>query len=249
MEPSLLLREAAVSTEILSALRATTYFRGLDSASLAPLLRGASIQVVGRGEEASDRSRRDALILVSGAARVMRTGGGDRSVGVSLIQQGDLLCGLPSPAGTEDHRVEFLAPSRILSLRMAGLEAVMLAQPAVALRVIETMARRLIALERHLVAAGSQPVPARVAAILVEVGERYGIASRTEVRVDLALTHGQIAELAATTRETVTKIASWLRRHGIVTITRREIRIVDPSALSEIATGTRTMPGRLTAAR
>jgi hypothetical protein len=64
------------------------------------------------------------------------------------------------------------------------------------------------------------------------------------VRIDLRLTHGQLAEIASTTRETLTKVAGWLRSEGLVTLGRREIWIDDAAGLEEVARGDRQMPGR-----
>ena len=66
----------------------------------------------------------------------------------------------------------------------------------------------------------------------------------TGVRVDVRITHGQLAELVATTRETLTKVAGWLRSENIAALERRQIWIADYAALQEVAEGSRIMPGR-----
>jgi CRP-like cAMP-binding protein len=87
-------------------------------------------------------------------------------------------------------------------------------------------------------------VPARLARVLLDLSDRYGKVTATGVRVDVRITHGQLAELVATTRETLTKVAGWLRSENIAALERRQIWIADYAALQEVAEGSRIMPGR-----
>ncbi len=63
-----------------------------------------------------------------------------------------------------------------------------------------------------------QSVPARLAESLLELAERFGRMTTRGVRIDLRITHGQLAETISTTRETLTKAAGWLRSEEIAVL-------------------------------
>ena len=93
--------------------------------------------------------------------------------------------------------------------------------------------------EQRLESLAFHQVPARLARTILDLADRYGKMTPVGVRIDLRVTHGQLAELVATTRETLTKVAGWLRGEGIVTLERRQIRIHDYQALEDVAEGVR----------
>jgi CRP-like cAMP-binding protein len=97
---------------------------------------------------------------------------------------------------------------------------------------------------RRLEQLACASVPSRLAEALLELADRRGRVTPRGVRVDLRLTHGQLAEMAGTTRETLTKVVGWLRGEGIAAVARSEIWIDDLATLEDVARGLRQMPGR-----
>ena len=80
--------------------------------------------------------------------------------------------------------------------------------------------------------------------MLTELADHFGKVTPEGVRIDVRLTHGSLAEMTGTTRETLTKVSGWLRSEEIASIERRMIWVQDWDALLAVEEGTRTMPGR-----
>jgi CRP-like cAMP-binding protein len=183
------------------------------------------------------------LILAQGAVRLVRSAPDGRMLGMGLLGEGGVFGRLPhSEAPVE--RAEALAESRVLSIQTEHLERIAATHPSIAANLLEEIVARLSATSDRLAGLAFQSVPARLAGSLLELGDHYGRMTTRGVRIDLRLTHGQLAELVGTTRETLTKVAGWLRAEQLATLGRREIWLVDISGLEEVARGARQMPGR-----
>ena len=93
-------------------------------------------------------------------------------------------------------------------------------------------------------ANGDPAALARLAGVVIDLADHFGKVTPTGVRIDVRLTHGALAEMTGTTRETLTKVSGWLRTEDIASIERRMIWVSDWDALVEVHEGGRCMPGR-----
>lgn len=75
----------------------------------------------------------------------------------------------------------------------------------------------------------------RLARLLLDLGERFGVRDSRGVIVDLRLTHREMAALIGATRETVSVAMVELRAHGTVASEGRRVVLLDLPALREIA--------------
>jgi CRP/FNR family transcriptional regulator len=221
-------------------------FDGVDPAHLTRIAPIFTARTFERGEQmlgANDTQARTA-IMVAGTARASRVTADGRSIAVALIDTGDLYGRLPFDEHPTGERIDALERCTVLRSSTADFEALLVAEPTVAIAVLGGISRRLRASGRRLEGLAFHQVPARLARVLLDLSDRYGKVTATGVRVDVRITHGQLAELVATTRETLTKVAGWLRVENIASLERRQIWIADYAALQEVAEGLRVMPGR-----
>jgi CRP/FNR family transcriptional regulator len=109
--------------------------------------------------------------------------------------------------------------------------------PAVALSLLETMARRV----RHFADLAEsltfRPVHERLAHYIVRAagGSEHRIPAG--LTVDLALTQEQLAARVGTVRELVARALSQLEKSGVIARDRSHITIRDPVALARLARG------------
>ncbi|HYZ79631.1 MAG TPA: Crp/Fnr family transcriptional regulator [Solirubrobacteraceae bacterium] len=221
-------------------------FEGLASVDVARLANAFVVHTYPRGEEipltadGPDRS----LLLVDGAVRLMRAGPDGRLLGVGLLGDGGVFGRLPFSPPVDGERAEALDDSRVVTIAVRDLERIAVAHPSVARALLSEIAARLNAANDQLAGLAFQSVPARLATVLLDLADRYGRVTPRGVRIDLRLTHGQLAELTSTTRETLTKVAGWLRAENLATLGRREIWLHDLAGIGAVAGGARQMPGR-----
>ena len=119
-----------------------------------------------------------------------------------------------------------MGPVLLYGITKGDLEAVIHSQPQVALNVIKVMAGRL----RHLVSLvedlSFRHVTGRVAKILLEyAGDKKGAEPR--------LTQRDMAAMAGTVREVVSRSLKTLEEEGVIRLDRHRIVITDEAALKE----------------
>jgi CRP/FNR family cyclic AMP-dependent transcriptional regulator len=115
--------------------------------------------------------------------------------------------------------------SVICTLTRDDVQRLIAAYPQFAMRLIETMGRRMVEAERQLEELAFKPVVPRLAAFL-----------RREAHGDSVdgLSHQDIAERLGIHRETVTYALNELKAAGLIEIGRRRVRLVDAVRLTAL---------------
>jgi CRP/FNR family transcriptional regulator len=127
-----------------------------------------------------------------------------------------------------------VAPTRVLLLPRAEVFRLCQRRPAVALAMLKTMARRV----RHFAGIVSDlafhPVTERVARHL---DAAVAGPVKPGTRVDLSLTHAQLAARLGTVRELVARAFAQLEESGVISRDRSRVIIRDPTRLAALARG------------
>jgi CRP/FNR family cyclic AMP-dependent transcriptional regulator len=120
---------------------------------------------------------------------------------------------------------EATADSVICTLTRADVQRLIVAYPQFAMRLIETMGRRMIDVERQLEELAFKTVVPRLATFL-----------HREARGDTldGFSHQDIAERLGIHRETVTYALNELKAAGLIEIGRRRLRLLDTARLTEV---------------
>jgi CRP/FNR family transcriptional regulator len=128
-------------------------------------------------------------------------------------------------------------PTRILFLPRPVLLDLCHRRPAVALALLETLARRV---RRFAELAGDlvfREVAQRVAHHLETAARAEGLAIEAGATFQLTLTQDQLAAQLGTVRELVARALGQLRRHHVVAQRGRRVSILDPVRLTTLARG------------
>ena len=104
--------------------------------------------------------------------------------------------------------------------------------PRLSLKVTKLIGFRLRKVRSRLERMWFKSAPERVKSLLLDLIEEHGIKIGDEREIRLNLTHQDIANLAATTRQTVTTTFNELERQGVITYDRRRILIRKPESLN-----------------
>ena len=235
-----------MNLHLLNALQETPLFEGLSEDRLARVASAFAVRGYDRGETISGAADADprTYVLVDGVARSVRVNGDGRCLTTGLVEAGMAFGRLPFAADDATEQVEALVDCDVLRASTADLEALASVDPIVARNLARSNAARLRAAETRLAALAFQPVPARLAGVVIELADHFGKVTPEGVRIDVRLTHGALAEMTCTTRETLTKVSGWLRAEEIASIERRMIWVADWDGLVDVHTGARCMPGR-----
>lgn len=169
----------------------------------------------------------------SGVVWTHRPAAGDRTVSLGYLGRGVML-GLREH-GLRKEQAEAHEDTTLLVVRRAALDRFLVEHPEALSLVVAGLAAENERLERRLALVCSQGARARLAGLLIELGERFGVRDSEGVIIDLRLTHREMAALIGATRETVSVAIVELRSAGLVRTEARRVALLQHEALSEIA--------------
>ena len=107
--------------------------------------------------------------------------------------------------------------------------------PSVAFKLIEKLARELVAFQSKLVEVAYGSSEERLARLLLAMGERFGRAEGSRLDIGLVLSRAELAELAGIAPETAIRTLSRLREEGVIQLEGHRIVILDLDGLQQLA--------------
>lgn len=214
-------------------------FQGLTEEARAALLDAARERVIPKGRflyEQGDETA-EVFVLTQGRVAFSRMDrDGQRVMNVDIATPSDvfgyssIVAGIPRAASAVA-----LHESRALVWDAALFRRTITAHPDIALSAIEYLARLRVNEWHDLRILATERVEQRLARILWRLVETAGRRTPRGAVIEVALSGQDLAEMAATTPYSISRIlATWRRRH-IVDARRDRIRIVNAGRLTSIA--------------
>jgi CRP-like cAMP-binding protein len=139
---------------------------------------------------------------------------------------------LVSPEAGRNATVVALDPAETLTLHFDQFHTLRSQYPTIDRFLLDTMAKEIRRLSSLLSEALYVPVDKRVLRRLLEVADTYGDVGPAEV---VPLTQEDLAGLAGTTRSSANRALRTVEKAGLITMSRGEIRLLDPDGLAKRA--------------
>ena len=210
-------------------------FCDLDEAEMGALSQAAPMRRYGSGELVyTPHQPLEALfILKQGRIRIFRVSPDGRALTTAIISPGTIF-GEMVIVGQQMHDsfAEALEDIVVCVMSEVDVRRLLLGDSRIATRISETLGRRLGELEQRLSDAVFKSVPERVAGALVALAQGSSGSFGRDAQVKL--THEQLAALAATSRETTTKILGELADLGLISLGRGKITVHDQDRLRQL---------------
>ncbi len=124
--------------------------------------------------------------------------------------------------------------AEILRFRQDEFSAFLETHPGSALMIVQLLACRLRVLGDVVINLISDDVRTRVLKMIVQVGSRCGVQTGQGIRLDIPITHQEMADMIGTSRQTVTTILGQLERDGLLSFDRRTIHITSNELLAQV---------------
>lgn len=174
----------------------------------------------------------DACYIVrDGTFRVTREHTDGRAITLATLGPGELFGELAMLDG--DRRsasAEALTDGELLALPAGDVRALLARHPEIALKLVAGLVRRLRAANVRLSRQSFQTVPSRVAGILSQLS-REGQDENGGGEVTIRMNQTDLAQLAGTSRESVSRFLAELERAGVVHSGRGRVTVLDPPKL------------------
>lgn len=186
----------------------------------------AGVRVFHEGDQS------DACYLVrSGDLRVTREHSDGRAIALATLGRGDIFGELAMLDGqARSASVETLSDSELLALPAADFRRLLAQHSQISVKLIAALTRRLRETNERVARQSFQTVPSRVAGVLTQlIAEEAAPEGRTGVTI--RMTQADLAQLAGTSRESVSRFLATLERAGVVSVGRGRVTVVEPRRL------------------
>ncbi len=167
--------------------------------------------------------------IIKGKVKVTAFSEHGKEVIFSILYEGDffgdmsLLDGKPRSAS-----VVAIEDSEVRMIRRSDFIRLLEKHPRIALKLLEELTSRLRKADERIESLALLDVTGRIAGILLQLAEEKKVSQGDGLVIKARPTHQELANMAGTTRETVTRILKQLERKSYVSIEGKDIIIFDP---------------------
>ena len=177
--------------------------------------------------------------LLSGTVRLYKIYGDYKEATTALLKDGGVFGKFSLVEGRwQDVFAEAVTEARVAGIRKASLERVIKSKPEFAPRLFSALTERLRQSDEVIESLLHREVSARLATLLVNLGERFGDDDHhADLLIGVRLTHQDLANMIVSTREAASKVMSEFQRDGLIETRNRRIAILDHGSLVKQASG------------
>jgi CRP/FNR family transcriptional regulator len=176
----------------------------------------------------------DACYIVrQGSCRVTREHPDGRAITLATLGPGAIFGELAMfDSGRRSASVEATDDLRLLVLPARDMRSLIREHPEMAEKLIVALTRRLREANERISRQSFQTVPSRVAGVLNQLLDEEGVAPMVQEGVTIRLRQADLAQMAGTSRESVSRFLAVLERAGVVRVGRGRVTVLEPDRLN-----------------
>ena len=180
------------------------------------------------------------FILKAGRVRIYRLSPDGKALTTAIVEAGTIFGEMAILGqGMHDSYAESMVPCVLCLMSRDDVKHLLLGDVRIALRITETMGRRLLEAERRLSDFAFKSLPERIATVLVtravRDSSRFSVWPVRANRPEFRFTHEQLAAMVGTHRETATKVLNEWREQGLIELKRGKIILLDLESLRQLS--------------
>jgi CRP/FNR family transcriptional regulator, global nitrogen regulator len=181
--------------------------------------------------------------VLSGTVRLYKLYGDYKEATVALLKDGDVFGELSLQEGAgQTLFAHALTEVRVAVMRKSVLVEVLKRDPELVVKLFSSLYERLKQSEEAIDRLLDREVSARLYKLLQNLGDRFGETIGSAKVLDMRLTHQDLANMIASTREAVSKVMSEFQREGLIEVRNRKIAISPRMARNALG-GSTLIPG------
>ena len=175
----------------------------------------------------------DACYIVrTGSCRVTREHPDGRAITLANLGPGAIFGELAMLDGeSRSASVEATQDTELLALPATDVRALIRSHPQMAEKLVIALTRRLREANERISRQSFQTVPSRVAGVLDQLLAEDRVAPTVRDGVTIRLRQSDLAQLAGTSRESVSRFLATLERAGVVQVGRGRVTVLEPERL------------------
>jgi CRP/FNR family cyclic AMP-dependent transcriptional regulator len=170
-------------------------------------------------------------IVRAGDLRVTREHPDGRAIALATLGPGDIFGELAMLDGeARSASVETLSECELLALPAGDVRRMLQSSSEITVKLVVALTRRLREANERIARQSFQTVPSRVAGVLSQlIAEETPLEGRNGITI--RMTQADLAQLAGTSRESVSRFLAVLERAGVVEVGRGRVTVLEPRRL------------------
>lgn len=218
----------------LHVLKKVPLFHQMTKNDLSKLAKIAKTEEVKKNEIIFSKATwGDALyVVVSGVVKIYSVSRTGKTKTFDYLEAGDFFGEMALLEKTV-HSASAVAitPVEVLVIRRKNFQNLLRVHPDVSLLLLKTLSARLRKADSEIESLSFNSVLGRLAKILLHLAKQHGKKRSSGIRLGLELSHQELAEMAGTAREMVSRVLSRFVRLGCICVDDKYITITNPAML------------------
>ncbi len=177
------------------------------------------------------------FFVKTGKVKIFKTSFDGRDITLNILGEGSIFAevtlfnDIDYPA-----TVEVLEDSEIGAILNGDIENLILQNNELALQIIKILNKRLFRSQTAVKDMAFSDTYIRITKTLIDLCKRHGIETKNGIEIDTSITRQDIANMVGTSRETVSRVMSALKKDGLVLTYSKKILIIDINKLQKSVT-------------
>jgi CRP/FNR family transcriptional regulator, cyclic AMP receptor protein len=213
-----------------SFLKGVPLFRGLPPRELSALARIARVEELPSGRTLfAKASRGDTLYMVmKGAIKIFSRSRSGKAKTFAWLEARDFFGEMALlGGGVRNASALAMEPTRLLAIRRRDFESLVKRRPEISLDLLRALCERLDKADREIETFSFNSVLGRTAQLLLDLAVKYGKKTPSGLRIDKELSQRELADMAGTAREMISRVLSRFVRTGCVVYDGRFLTLTD----------------------
>lgn len=167
-------------------------------------------------------------VVQEGMVRIYRLAEDGREKTLAYFGEGEFFGEMAIlDGGPRSAVAQAILPTRTLGIYRKDFGDLLENNPRISREIIKVLSQRLRQTNAQLMNVVFRDARGRVLSTLYDLGLRYGTPVNGSTRIDLKLTHQELANLVGTARETISRILAELQDEGLVQLDGRRLILID----------------------
>lgn len=181
-------------------------------------------------------SGRQVYLLKKGVVKISRITPDGRELTLTFLKPGEIFGELEAVEElSRDTQAEAHNDVLICILQQSHLLDLMSAKPELGIRLSKLMGFRRHVIENRLENLVFRSIPQRLAFLLLELGQQFGEHNSPAIKINIPLTHQDIANLVGAARQTVTATLLDFKSQGLIDMAAKGITLKNPEGLKSLS--------------
>lgn len=175
-----------------------------------------------------DSEGEQCFFVLEGSVKVTRLSKDGREVILAMLNEGDFFGEMSLLDGeSRSANVIALEKTKVLTLDRNDFIAVVNDYPQIAVQLLKELARRLRKSDRQIASLSLSDAEKRIALCIIRFADEQGVIQNGKVSIPKAPIQQDIANMAGTSRETVSRALGLLEKEDLIERNGRELIILD----------------------